>query len=485
MKLKEILKDITVREIVGASDVEVVALTMDSRSVAKGTLFAAIEGTAVDGHRFIGSAVAQGASVVVCNHIPEEVKGESSNATFVVVDDSSRAIGLIASNFYGRPSERLALVGVTGTNGKTTTATLLYNLTQKLGYKAGLISTVVYKIGNHEEPSTHTTPDAINLNRLLARMVEEGCGYCFMEVSSHSLVQHRTAGLKFTGALFSNLTHDHLDYHGTFAEYIKAKKLLFDGLGKDAWAVVNADDRNGKVMLQNCRAAQHTYSLRGVGEVNSKILETTLEGMLVEIDGQQMWTRLLGRFNGYNLTAVYMAATLLGNSKEEVLAALSALESVCGRFQTLRSRSGVTAVVDYAHTPDALDNVLDTITALGVAGKIITVCGCGGDRDRTKRPEMAAIAAEKSHTAIFTSDNPRTESPEAILADMEQGVVGKNNYLLITDRAQAIRTALRMANSGDVVLIAGKGHEDYQIIGHEKTHFSDQEQVLAYFNTIS
>ncbi len=484
MKLNDILKDIDVRDIVGPKDVEVCALTMDSRQVAEGTLFAAIEGTAVDGHRFIGCAVEKGASVVVCNHLPEDVDTQRG-ATYVVVEDSSRAIGLIASNFYGRPSEKLALVGVTGTNGKTTTATLLYNLTERLGYKAGLISTVVYRIGSQEEPSTHTTPDAINLNRLLARMVDAGCGYCFMEVSSHSLVQHRTAGLRFAGALFSNLTHDHLDYHGTFAEYIKAKKMLFDGLDKGAWAVVNADDRNGRVMLQNCRATHHTYSLRGVGEVNCKILETTVEGMLVEIDGRQMWSQLTGKFNAYNLTAVYMAAVLLGNSKEEVLAALSGLGSVKGRFQTLRSSTGITAIVDYAHTPDALDNVLDTIAALGVAGKVITVCGCGGDRDKTKRPEMAAIAAEKSHTAIFTSDNPRTENPDDILADMERGVVGRNNYLIISDRAQAIRAALRMAGSGDVVLVAGKGHEEYQIIGTEKTHFSDQEQVADYFGKIS
>ncbi len=491
MKLQDILKGVEVRKIVGPEEVEVRSLTMDSRSVEPGGLFAAIEGTAVDGHRFIGAAVEKGAAVVVCNHLPEGVEQPSNEGveaqhnggttTYVVVPDSSKAIGLIASNFYGRPSERLALVGVTGTNGKTTTATLLYNLTQRLGYKAGLISTVVYKVGDHEEPSTHTTPDAINLNRLLAQMVEAGCGYCFMEVSSHSLVQHRTAGLRFEGAIFSNLTHDHLDYHGTFAEYIKAKKLLFDGLDKSAWALVNVDDKNGRVMLQNCRAAHHTYSLRGVGEVNCKILETTLEGMLVEIGGKQMWSHLLGRFNGYNLTAVYRAATLLGHDSDEVLTALSSLESVCGRFQTLRSKGGVTAVVDYAHTPDALENVIDTILSLGVARRLITVCGCGGDRDRTKRPEMARIAAEKSHTAIFTSDNPRTENPEAILADMEQGVQGRNNYLLISDRAQAIRAALRMAERGDVVLVAGKGHEDYQVIGTEKVHFSDQEQVKKYF----
>ncbi|MBQ1964705.1 MAG: UDP-N-acetylmuramoyl-L-alanyl-D-glutamate--2,6-diaminopimelate ligase, partial [Tidjanibacter sp.] len=448
---------------------------MDSRQAAEGALFAAIVGTAVDGHRFVEGAVERGTAAVVCEHLPENVSPE---ATYVVVEDSSVAIGLVASNFYGRPSEQLALVGVTGTNGKTTTATLLYNLTEKLGYKSGLISTVIYKVGSEEEPSTHTTPDAITLNRLLRRMVDAGCGYCFMEVSSHSLVQHRTEGLKFEGAVFSNLTHDHLDYHKTFAEYIKAKKLLFDGLSKGAWALVNADDKNGRVMLQNCKATrQQSYSLRGVGTLNSKILETTLEGMLVELNGQQMWSRLLGRFNAYNLTAVYGAALLLGHKEEEVLAALSSLEPVNGRFQTLRSPEGVVAVIDYAHTPDALENVLDTIGSLGVARRIITICGCGGDRDRTKRPEMAAIAVDKSHTAIFTSDNPRTEDPEAILEDMIAGTEGHNNFLAITDRRQAIRAALRMAGAGDVVLIAGKGHEDYQIIGTEKHHFSDQEEV--------
>ena len=474
MKLDKILEGIEVRECVGSWDRDIESLTMDSRRATQGSLFVAIEGTAVDGHRFIDSAVALGVSAVMCQRLPEVC---AEGVTYLVVEDTSEAVGIAASNFYSRPSEQLALVGVTGTNGKTTTATLLYNLTQRLGYKAGLISTVVYKIGNREEPSTHTTPDAITLNRLLAEMVAEGCGYCFMEVSSHSLVQRRTAGLRFKGAMFSNLTHDHLDYHKTFAEYLRAKKMLFDSLPKESWALTNADDRNGAVMLQNCKAQKHTYSLRGVGNINTKIIETSLEGMLLEIDGKQMWSHLLGRFNGYNLTAVYGAARLLGFECDEVLVALSGLESVCGRFQTFRSKSGITAVVDYAHTPDALDNVIDTILGVGTARRLITVCGCGGDRDKTKRPEMAKIAAEKSHTAIFTSDNPRTEDPEAILRDMEQGVVGRNNYLSITDRAQAIRVALRMAEAGDVVLIAGKGHEEYQIIGTEKRHFSDQEEV--------
>lgn len=474
MRLDKILERVAVKEIVGSWSVEIESLTMDSRKAQRGVLFVAIEGTVVDGHSFIGPAVESGASAVVCNRLPEERR---EGVTYIAVEDTSEAIGWMASNFYDRPSDKLALVGVTGTNGKTTTATLLYNLTQRLGYKAGLISTVVYKIGNREEPSTHTTPDAITLNRLLSEMVAEGCGYCFMEVSSHSLVQRRTAGLRFEGAMFSNLTHDHLDYHKTFAEYLKAKKMLFDGLPKESWALTNADDKNGTVMFQNCKAHKQTYSLRGVGNINTKIIETSLEGMLLEIDGKQMWSHLLGRFNGYNLTAVYGAARLLGFDQEEVLVTLSALQSVCGRFQTFRSKEGVTAVVDYAHTPDALENVIDTILGVGAARRLITVCGCGGDRDKTKRPEMARIAAEKSHTAIFTSDNPRTEDPEAILRDMEQGVEGRHNYLVITDRAQAIRAALRMAEAGDVVLVAGKGHEDYQIIGTEKRHFSDQEEV--------
>ena len=474
MNLGKILEGVEIAQKVGSWDVEIADITMDSRRVAEGVLFVAVAGTVVDGHNFIPSAVASGASAVVCERLPEEV---AENTTYLVVKDSARALGQVASNFYGRPSEKLALVGVTGTNGKTTTATLLYELTRKLGYEAGLISTVIYKIGTKEEPSTHTTPDAITLNRLLARMVDAGCAYCFMEVSSHSLVQHRTEGLRFAGALFSNLTHDHLDYHKTFAEYIKAKKLLFDGLSKEAWTMVNADDKNGAVMLQNCKAQKKTYSLRGIGSINTKIIETSLEGMLLEIDGRQMWSHLLGRFNGYNLTAVYGAALALGFERDEVLTAMSALRSVSGRFQTFRSEGGVTAIVDYAHTPDALENVIDTILGVGTARRLITVCGCGGDRDRTKRPEMAKIACERSHTAIFTSDNPRTEDPEAILRDMEEGVVGRSNFLSITDRRQAIRAAIRMAEAGDVVLVAGKGHEDYQIIGKEKVHFSDQEEV--------
>ena len=479
MKLSKLLERVEIKVLVGPVDKEILSLTMDSREACEGALFAAIEGTAVDGHRFIGAATSAGASAVVCNQLPEE---PSEDVCYVLVEDSAKALGIIASNFYGRPSEKLHLVGVTGTNGKTTTATLLYNLVEKMGYKAGLISTVIYRVGNRSFPSTHTTPDAITLNRLMAEMVDMGCGYCFMEVSSHSLVQHRTSGLKFAGALFSNLTHDQLDYHKTFAEYLKAKNSLFDSLPKESWALVNVDDKNGAVMLQNCKAAHHTYSLRGVGETNTKIIETTLEGMLLEIDGKQMWSHLLGRFNGYNLTAVFRAACLLGLDSEEVMVALSSLESVCGRFQTFRSESGVVAIVDYAHTPDALDNVLDTILAVGNARRIITVCGCGGDRDRTKRPEMASVAVRYATMAIFTSDNPRTEEPEAILDDMVAGVAGASNYLRISDRREAIRTALTLAKPGDIILVAGKGHEDYQIIGTVKHHFDDREDVAKTFD---
>ncbi len=479
MKIEQLIKEADCKSVTGARDREVTSLTMDSRQVTAGSLFAAIEGTSCDGHRFISQAVEAGASAILCQHLPQEI---SDTVTYIVVENSEKELGHIASAFYGDPSLKLALVGITGTNGKTTTATLLYELFERLGYKAGLISTVVYKIDREEMPSTHTTPDSIRLNSMLARMVEQGCAYCFMEASSHSLVQHRTSGLTFAGAVFSNITHDHLDYHKTFAEYIKAKKMLFDALPKTAWALTNADDRNGAVMVQNSAAAKYTYSLRGTASFNCKIIETTLEGMLLELDRRQVWVKLLGRFNAYNVTAVYAAARLLGADTDEVLTALSSLESVSGRFQTFRSASGVTAVVDYAHTPDALENVMDTILSLGVCKKLIAVCGCGGDRDRTKRPEMALIAVTKADTAIFTSDNPRTESPEAIIDEMVAGVGGRTNYLAVTDRRQAIRAALTMASKDDVVLIAGKGHEDYQIIGNEKHHFSDQEEVLNFFN---
>lgn len=477
MKLKKLLEGVDTLEGCG-NNPDIDSVEFDSRKVGRGALFAAVSGTAVDGHKFIGGAIEKGAAAVLCEKLPTE---PDPNTAFVVVEDTNTALGQIAANFYDNPSRKLHLVGITGTNGKTTTVTLLYELFERLGYKSGLISTVVYRVHDREYPSTHTTPDAVELNRLLAEMVDCGCQYCFMEVSSHSLVQHRTEGLHFAGAIFSNITHDHLDYHKTFAEYIRAKKMLFDSLSPEAWALTNADDRNGEVMLQNCRAKHYCYSLRGVGDHNARIVEMTLEGMLLELDGTQMWVRLLGRFNAYNVLAVETAAELLGANREEVLTALSMLPPVSGRFESIRSDEGVTAIVDYAHTPDALENVADTVRSLGVARRLTIVCGCGGDRDRTKRPEMAAIAVEKADLAIFTSDNPRTENPEAILDEMLSGVGVHRNYLVITDRRQAIRAALQSAERDDVVLVAGKGHEDYQITGTEKHHFSDREEIVNFF----
>ena len=384
----------------------------------------------------------------------------------------------MAAAFYGHPSRELKLVGVTGTNGKTTTATLLYDLVRALGHKAGLISTVVYKIDERTVEATHTTPDTIRLNAMMREMVDAGCEYCFMECSSHAIVQERTRGLRFAGGLFSNITHDHLDYHKTFAAYIKAKQRFFDALPADAFALTNIDDRNGRIMVQNTAARTATYSLRSMADFRCKIVEQHLDGMLLRIDGSEVWAALPGRFNAYNLLAVYGAARLLGFERDEVLRVLSALHSVAGRFEVVRAANGTTAVVDYAHTPDALENVIRTIEEIRTPSQqLIVVCGCGGNRDRTKRPEMAAIAVKYASTAIFTSDNPRHESPEAILDEMTAGLGSAVRYLRIVDRAEAIRTAVMLAHPGDILLIAGKGHEDYQIIGDTKHHFDDREQV--------
>ena len=477
MKLNDILKGIEYSSLIGSCEVDVRSICFDSRKAEAGSLYVARRGTVSDGHTYIPDVVARGAVAVICEELPES---PAESVAWVVVDSADLALGLAASNFYDNPSHKLHLVGVTGTNGKTTIATLLYNLFEGLGYKSGLISTVIYRLHNVSEPSTHTTPDPLTLNRLLAEMVEMGCDYCFMEVSSHSIVQERIAGLKFEVAAFTNITHDHLDYHKTFAEYIKAKKRLFDQLPAGAVAVVNGDDRNGDVMLQNCKARHTYFSTRGVGDHNCKVLEMGLEGMLLEVDGRQLWVRLIGKFNASNILAVYAIASALGVEQEELLVGLSKLQSVKGRFEQI-SGSGVTAIVDYAHTPDALDKVLDTIIEMEPCGRIITVVGCGGERDRTKRPEMAEIAVEKSQLAIFTSDNPRSEEPNAIIDEMVSGVGGKNNYLCIADRAQAIRTAVMTATAGDVILVAGKGHEDYQIIGTTKHPFSDQAHLEECF----
>ena len=480
--LSEILSSTEVISFSATEDHTITGLTYDSRTATEGNCFFAVRGTQSDGHDYITRAVEAGAVAVVCEQLPDE---QRDGVSYIVVADTNKAMADMAAAYYDHPSRELHLVGVTGTNGKTTIATLLYDLYRRMGYRAGLISTVVYRIDTREIPSTHTTPDAIRLNAMLREMVDCGCDYCFMEVSSHSLVQDRVRGLKFRGALFTNLTHDHLDYHGTYAEYIKAKKLLFDRLDKQAFALVNVDDRNGEVMVQNCRAHVVRYSLRQMADYRAKVLEMLFDGMLLRIDSEEVWVSFLGRFNAYNLLCVYGAAVELGADKGEVLQALSALHSVSGRFEPIRSEGGITAIVDYAHTPDALENVIATINDIRCGGaRLFVVCGCGGDRDPSKREEMGRIASREADVAIFTSDNPRTEDPEHILDQIMQGVEAGRQTLRITDRSQAIRTAVMMAAEGDIILVAGKGHEDYQIIGREKIHFDDREQVRAAFDAL-
>ncbi|MBQ5725924.1 MAG: UDP-N-acetylmuramoyl-L-alanyl-D-glutamate--2,6-diaminopimelate ligase [Alistipes sp.] len=481
-KLSEILSSVEVVKLIASHDVELTGLSYDSRAVKAGDCFFAVRGTQVDGHRYIASAVEAGAVAVVCEQLPEECH---EGVSYIVVADSTQAMADMASAFYGHPSRHLTLVGVTGTNGKTTIATLLYDLYRRMGHRVGLISTVVYRIDERSIPSTHTTPDVLRLNAMLREMVDSGCDYCFMEVSSHSVVQERIRGLHFAGAIFTNLTHDHLDYHGSMAEYIKAKKRLFDSLPKTAFALVNADDRNGDVMLQNTRARGYRYSLRQMADFRCKVLEMLFDGMLLRMNSSEVWVNFLGRFNAYNLTAVAGAAILLGADEQEVLQHLSALHSVSGRFEPVRSDSGITAIVDYAHTPDALQNVIDTINDIRCEGqRLIVVCGCGGDRDSTKRSEMGRIASREADIAVFTSDNPRTEDPETILDQIVAGVEAGRQTLRITDRRQAIRTAVMLAKAGDILLVAGKGHEDYQIIGTEKLHFDDREELRAAFGGI-
>lgn len=475
MLLNDLLKAADVLESAGDCSANVSSLEFDSRRVTPGALFFATRGTQADGHAFIEAAVGAGAVAVVCETMPERL---AEGVAYLRVADSSVALGRMASAFYGDPSRSLRLVGVTGTNGKTTTATLLYRLFRSLGYKAGLISTVTYCIDSERRESTHTTPDSVRLNRMMAEMVDRGCEYCFMEVSSHSLVQHRTEGLHFAGAVFTNITHDHLDYHHTFAEYIRAKKMLFDALEKEAFALTNADDRNGAVMVQNTKASVRTYGLRTMADFRCCVVEMLLDGMQLDLDGREVWVKFLGRFNACNLTAVYATALLLGADRDEVLRALSGLGPVDGRFESIRSHDGVTAIVDYAHTPDALQNVIDTIDEIrGKDRKLYVVVGCGGNRDRTKRPEMARIAAEGADLAVLTSDNPRKEDPEAILAEMKAGLDASSRYLCIADRREAIKAAVALARPGDIVLVAGKGHETYQDVGGVKHHFDDREEV--------
>jgi len=478
--LSEILRDVNVKQITGAADAMISGITYDSREVKAGSMFFAVKGTRVDGHSYIAQVIEKGAIAIVCENLPENISG---GVTYIQVDDSSYSSGTIASNWFGNPSRKLKLVGITGTNGKTTTVTLLFNLFRELGYHTGLLSTILNRIDEEIIPSTHTTPDAIQLNFLLDHMVEQGCSYCFMEVSSHAIVQNRIAGLTFTGGIFSNITHDHLDFHKTFDEYLKAKKRFFDELPSTAFALTNIDDRNGLVMLQNSKATKHTYSFQKMADFKGRIIEAPLDGLHLDLDGNEIWCRLVGKFNGYNLMAVYAAGVLLEQDPLEVLTILSNLESVEGRFDYIKSPQGIIGIGDYAHTPDALQNVLETINQLRTGNEmLITVVGCGGDRDKTKRPVMAKIAARLSDRVILTSDNPRSEVPEQIITEMLAGVEKEfaRNVQNITDRHDAIRIACAMSRDNDVILVAGKGHEKYQDIKGIKHPFDDKEILKKY-----
>ena len=483
MKLAHICKSVTIKKLVGSLDKTISKIVFDSRQTDSNSLFVAIEGSATDGHSFIQQVLNQGCTAIIVQK-PIEI---TENCTIIEVENTSEALALASAEFYANPSRELKLIGITGTNGKTTTATLLYNAFSALGYACGLISTVVNKIGKKDIPSTHTTPDPIQLNKLLAEMVESGCEYVFMEVSSHAIHQHRIGGLFFTGGIFSNITHDHLDYHKTFSEYIQVKKRFFDILPPTAFALTNIDDKNGKVMLQNSAAKTYTYAVKSPADFKAKIIENQLSGMALQLNGIEVWTKLIGEFNAYNILAVYAAGILLNQDKTELLKVISSLESVEGRFQYIKSSTGITAIIDYAHTPDALINVLTTIkTIRKKEERILTVVGCGGDRDKTKRPEMARIACEMSDQVILTSDNPRTEDPQQILNDMINGVSVEMSAktLSIIDRAQAIKTAISLAKKEDILLIAGKGHEKYQEINGVKYDFDDFELTKTMFDLI-
>jgi UDP-N-acetylmuramoyl-L-alanyl-D-glutamate--2,6-diaminopimelate ligase len=483
-KLRDILYKVSIVSVAGDTDIEIGGIAFDSRLVVASSLFIAVKGTQADGHAFIETSVAAGATAVVCEIFPEKL---IAGITYVQVTNSEQALGIIASNYFDNPSAKLNLVGVTGTNGKTTTVTLLHRLFLALGYNAGMLSTVENKINEEVIPSTHTTPDAIRLNELLDRMARKGCNYCFMEVSSHAIVQQRISGLVFQGAIFTNITHDHLDYHKTFDEYIRAKKLFFDGLSPEAFALVNSDDKRGLVMLQNTRAHKNTFALKSAATFKAKMKANTFHGLELEIDHKEVWFKQIGSFNAYNLLGVYAAAVLLGEDKEEVLTQLSNIDSARGRFEQLMSTSKITGIVDYAHTPDALKNVLDTIVDLRKGNeKIITVIGCGGNRDAAKRPVMADIACKLSDRVILTSDNPRNEEPQDILAQMEQGVAitDRRKVLSILDRKEAIKTACSLANPGDIILVAGKVHETYHEIKGTKFPFDDKEILKEAFELL-
>lgn len=482
MKLRELLHAVPVKQLKGQLEVDIASVCFDSRVVADYSLFVAVRGVHTDGHLYLDKAIEQGAKALLVETLPEKCE---ESVTYILVDDTAYALGILAKNFYADPSKQLKLVGVTGTNGKTTVATLLFNLFTKLGYQVGLISTVENRIGDKVVPATHTTPDPLALNALLREMVDLGCDYCFMEVSSHAVVQQRIAGLRFAGGIFTNITHDHLDFHETFDNYIRAKKKFFDDLDRFAFALTNADDRNGSVMLQNTFAHKKTYGLKNMADFKAKVVESHFDGMLLHIDGHEVWVKLVGGFNAYNLLAVYGTAILLEQETVKVLTAMSEISGAEGRFETIRSSSGVVGVVDYAHTPDAVENVLRTIRELRNGNQqIITVLGCGGDRDKTKRPEMAAVAVKLSDKVIITSDNPRTEDPAQIIRDMEAGVEAKDrkHVFTIADRREAIRAACHLAQAGDIVLIAGKGHEKYQEIQGIRHHFDDREILEHTFN---
>ena len=476
--LSGLLNGLDIIQRVNAKDVQINQIEFDSRKVCQGTLFVAQRGVVSDGHNYLDSAISNGAVAVVVEELPQNINDE---VVYIQVENSSYALGILAKNYFHDPSSKLKLVGITGTNGKTTTATLSYDLFSSLGYCCGLISTIVNKIADKNFPTERTTPDVLSLNKLLLEMVEAKCEFVFMEVSSHAVVQHRIAGLSFFGGVFSNITHDHLDYHKTFTNYINAKKGFFDSLSSEAFALTNIDDKNGEKMVESTKAQKYTYSLSRLADYKTKIVENCFEGLLLNINGKDVNTMLVGRFNAYNLTAIYAIARLCGLDDQETLVGLSKLKAAAGRFEPHYLKNGATAIVDYAHTPDALENVLSTINSIRMTGVLVTVVGCGGDRDKTKRPQMASIAQKGSDILILTSDNPRTESPESILKDMNSGINDFDKVFTITDRREAIKLAAQLTKGkGDIILIAGKGHETYQEINGVKYHFDDKEEVAKY-----
>lgn len=482
MILSDILNGVDVLDILGNKEIEISEIVFDSRKAVKNSLYIAIKGTLVDGHQYIPSAIEKGAKAIVCEVLPEQ---KEDGVTYIKVENSSKVLGLLASNFYGNPSEKLTLVGITGTNGKTSVSTLLFDVFQKMGYLSALISTVEYRIGDEVFPSTHTTPDIITLNKILYKAVEQGCQYAFMEVSSHGIHQGRIDGLNFRIAGFTNITHDHLDYHKTFLEYLNTKKRFFDELPQTAVAITNIDDKNGLVMLQNTKAKKKTYAVKTLADYHGKLLELDFNGMLLDFNGKEFWTTLTGKFNVYNLLLVFAIARELGFEENEILTTISKLKRVNGRFEVLKSQGGIIFVVDYAHTPDALENILDSINEIRTKNeRLITIFGCGGDRDREKRPEMGKVATRKSTLAIITSDNPRTEDSAQIIKEIEAGVESQNfsKYITIPDRKEAIKMAIKFAEPKDIVLVAGKGHETYQEINGVRHHFDDKETILELVN---